>query len=108
MCVGRKGAAPRRYYRFPLSHRTRKGARQRLGVFKHEGKYELRRMAPWVTLGRVTERGYEPLREASSDIAGPVALSTGTLVALAARSTRVRTWVLAADMTPAAVGGCQS
>jgi len=43
------------------------------------------RSAPWVTLGRVTARGYEPMREASSDIAGPVALAVDppdTLVAL--------------------------
>jgi hypothetical protein len=41
------------------------------------------RARPWVTLGRVNERGYEPLREASVDIAGPSAstwvLLDGTL-----------------------------
>jgi len=43
------------------------------------------RSAPWVTLGRVTERGYEPLREASTNIAGPVALGAATLVGLDAK-----------------------
>jgi PAS domain-containing protein len=38
--------------------------------------------APWATLGRMTAGAYEPLREANANIAGPVALDTGTLVAL--------------------------
>jgi len=40
------------------------------------------RSAPWVTLGRITERGYERLREAGIDVAGPVSGATGTLVAV--------------------------
>jgi MYXO-CTERM domain-containing protein len=40
------------------------------------------RSAPWVSLGRLTAQGYEPLREASTDVAGPVSLATGTLVAI--------------------------
>jgi hypothetical protein len=37
---------------------------------------------PWVTLGRVTMQAYEPLREARSTIAGPLALPGATLVAI--------------------------
>lgn len=40
------------------------------------------RSAPWVTLGRISERGYERLREAGIDVAGPVSIATGTLVAI--------------------------
>jgi MYXO-CTERM domain-containing protein len=38
--------------------------------------------APWVTLGRLAKDGYEPLREASSNIAGPVAVGAEALVLL--------------------------
>ncbi|MDB4975931.1 MAG: hypothetical protein JWN48_4272 [Myxococcaceae bacterium] len=37
--------------------------------------------APWVTLGRVTQQGYEPELEAGSDIDGPLALTDGTVIA---------------------------
>jgi hypothetical protein len=37
---------------------------------------------PWVTLGRVTSEGYEPLQEARSSIAGPLTLADGVLVAI--------------------------
>jgi hypothetical protein len=40
------------------------------------------RSAPWVTLGRITDGTYEPLREAGVDIAGPVATTDGSLVAV--------------------------
>jgi hypothetical protein len=40
------------------------------------------RSAPWVTLGRVSAQGYEPLREAQSSIAGPLALEDGAAVVL--------------------------
>jgi hypothetical protein len=38
--------------------------------------------APWVTLGRIADAGFEPLHEAQGAIAGPLALAEGSLVAL--------------------------
>lgn len=40
------------------------------------------RSAPWVTLGRIDERGHDRLREAGIDVAGPVSTATGTLVTI--------------------------
>jgi hypothetical protein len=37
---------------------------------------------PWVTLGRIADSGFEPLREAQGAIAGPLALTKSSLVAL--------------------------
>jgi hypothetical protein len=48
------------------------------------------RSAPWVTLGRVTPQGYEPLREANTDIAGPIALGEDALLALDGRVETLR------------------